>query len=43
LWILSRDKTLSAEVRKQLVDQARELGFATDKLIWVEQTRADTN
>jgi apolipoprotein D and lipocalin family protein len=43
LWILSRDKTLSAEVRKQLVDQARELGFATDKLIWVEQTRSDTN
>ena len=43
LWILARDKTLPAEVRKQLLDQARELGFATDKLIWVEQKRADTN
>ena len=43
LWILARDKTLPAEVREQLVSQARALGFATDKLIWVEQTRTDTN
>ena len=43
LWILARDKTLPAEVREQLVSQARTLGFATDKLIWVEQQRTDTN
>ena len=43
LWILARDKTLPAEVREQLLSQARALGFATDKLIWVEQKRADTN
>jgi len=43
LWILARDKTLPAEVREQLLSQARALGFATDKLIWVEQTRTDTN
>ena len=43
LWILARDKTLPAEVREQLVSQARALGFATDKLIWVKQTRTDTN
>ena len=43
LWILARDKTLPAEIRVQLVNQARALGFATDKLIWVEQTRNDTN
>lgn len=43
LWILARDKTLPAEVREQLVSQARTLGFATDKLIWVEQKRTDTN
>jgi apolipoprotein D and lipocalin family protein len=43
LWILSRDKTLPAEVREQLVSQAKALGFATDKLVWVEQKRADTN
>ena len=43
LWILARDKTLPTEVREQLLSQARALGFATDKLIWVGQKRADTN
>lgn len=43
LWILARDKTLPAEVRTQLVDQAKALGFATDKLIWVAQQRTDTH
>ena len=43
LWILARDRTLPAEVREQLVSQARAAGFATDKLIWVDQKRADTN
>lgn len=42
LWILARDKLLSAEVREQLLAQAKSFGFATDKLIWVEQQRADT-
>lgn len=42
LWILARDKTLPADVVEQLLAQARALGFATDKLIWVEQKRADT-
>lgn len=41
LWILARDKTLSADVRAQLVAQARALGFATEQLIWVDQTRSD--
>ncbi len=43
LWILARDKTLPAEVREQLVSQAKALGFATEKLIWVEQTRTESN
>ena len=43
LWILARDKTLPADIREQLVSQARALGFATDPLIWVEQKRTDTN
>ena len=43
LWILARDKTLPAEIREQLVRQARDLGFATDRLIWVGQQRDDTN
>ena len=41
LWILSRDKTLPADVRARLIDRASALGFATDKLIWVEQQRTD--
>lgn len=43
LWILARDKILPDEVRMQLVDQAKALGFATDKLIWVAQQRTDTH
>lgn len=41
LWILARDKTLPVEVREQLVGQAKALGFATDRLIWVEHNRND--
>lgn len=41
LWILARDKTLPAGVRDQLLAQAQALGFATDKLIWVEHGRTD--
>lgn len=37
LWILARDKTLPNDVREKLVSQAQALGFATEKLIWVEQ------
>ncbi|MBS1144172.1 MAG: lipocalin-like domain protein [Proteobacteria bacterium] len=39
LWILARERTLPADLRAQLVSQARAAGFATDKLIWVEQGR----
>jgi apolipoprotein D and lipocalin family protein len=39
LWILARDKTLDNEVKKALLTQAKTLGFATDKLIWVAQTQ----
>jgi len=41
LWILARDKTLSADVRERLLGEARALGFATEKLIWVEHGRSD--
>ena len=41
LWILSRDKTLPADIREELVSKARALGFATDKLIWVDHQRSD--
>lgn len=42
LWILARDKQLPADVKEQLVSQARALGFATDKLIWVDHQRTDS-
>jgi apolipoprotein D and lipocalin family protein len=41
LWILAREKQLPADVKEQLVSQARSLGFATDKLIWVDHQRTD--
>lgn len=37
LWILSRTPQLSFPVKAQLISQARKLGFATDKLIYVTQ------
>ena len=43
LWILARDRTLPADTRAQLLEEARALGFATDKLIWVDHKRADSN
>jgi len=39
LWILARDKQLPAAVRERLLNQAQQLGFAVQQLIWVEQTR----
>jgi apolipoprotein D and lipocalin family protein len=41
LWLLARDKQLPVDVKEQLVSQARALGFATDKLIWVDHQRTD--
>jgi apolipoprotein D and lipocalin family protein len=41
LWILARTKVLAPAIRDQLVAEAKKMGFATDKLIWVEHNRAD--
>ena len=41
VWILARDKQLSPAVREPLLAQAKALGIAVDKLIWVAQTRQD--
>jgi apolipoprotein D and lipocalin family protein len=41
LWILARTKTLTPVIRDQLVAQAKKMGFAIDKLIWVSHTRTD--
>lgn len=37
LWFLARDAAISDELRGRLVAEARALGFATDRLIWVPQ------
>ena len=39
MWILARDKQLKPEVRVQLLAQAKTLGLAVDKLIWVTHER----
>lgn len=41
VWILARDKQISAEVRAQLLEQARALDIDTRQLIWVSQSRSD--
>jgi apolipoprotein D and lipocalin family protein len=39
LWILARRPQLDPKTLAELVGRARELGFATDKLIYVGHTR----
>jgi apolipoprotein D and lipocalin family protein len=39
VWILSRSPQLQPEVRAQLLAQAKTLGLAVDRLIWVSHTR----
>lgn len=38
LWILSRTPQLAYPIKQHLIAQAKELGFATNKLIYVAQT-----
>ena len=39
VWILARDRQLSATLRQQLLDKAVQLRLPTEQLIWVSQTR----
>ncbi len=39
LWLLARTPTVSAELKDRFVAMARERGFDTSRLIWVEQTQ----
>jgi len=38
LWILARDKKFGGEALTKLIHEAKNLGFETDKLIFVEQS-----
>jgi apolipoprotein D and lipocalin family protein len=37
LWLLSRKKTIDPEVKARFIEQAKEIGFDTSKLIFVKQ------
>lgn len=39
LWLLSRTPTVSPELKKQFVEKSNQLGFSTEDLIWVNQSR----
>jgi apolipoprotein D and lipocalin family protein len=41
LWILSREKQLPEKILSDLIGKAKQWGFETEKLIFVEQDRAD--
>jgi apolipoprotein D and lipocalin family protein len=38
LWILARTPQLTYPIKQHLIAQAKELGFDTDKLIYVKQS-----
>lgn len=39
LWLLSREKTMPEEVKAAYLKKAKEVGYDTDKLIWVAQDK----
>jgi apolipoprotein D and lipocalin family protein len=42
-WILSRTPQLPYPIKQELISQAKALGFATDKLIYVDQSAEAVN
>ncbi|RNC66263.1 lipocalin [Proteiniphilum sp. X52] len=39
MWILSREKTIPEEIRKDYLRKAKEIGVKTEKLIWVKHDK----
>ncbi len=39
IWILSREKEIPADIRQRFLEKAKNLGYATDELIWVKHDR----
>ncbi|WP_345953095.1 lipocalin family protein [Mucilaginibacter sp. PAMB04168] len=37
LWLLSREKSMPDNIRKQYLDHAKALGYDVEKLIWTDQ------
>lgn len=41
LWILSREKSIPKEIKEQYLNIAKEIGYDTSRLIWVEHNKED--
>jgi apolipoprotein D and lipocalin family protein len=41
LWLLAREPVVGEDLRERFVDRARELGFDTSELIWVDQSAVE--
>ncbi len=39
LWILSREKTIPEEIKKQYLEKAKKLGFNINNLLWIEHNK----
>jgi apolipoprotein D and lipocalin family protein len=39
LWILSREKTIPAEIKSLYLEKAEKLGFKVSKLLWIEHDK----
>ncbi|MGS0827184.1 lipocalin family protein [Shewanella sp. 0m-8] len=42
LWFLSRSPVVSDALKQQFIDQAKQLGFATEQIIWVKQNKVES-
>jgi len=42
LWLLARTPTVDEALKARFVARAEALGFATDELVWVDQSRNET-
>jgi len=40
LWLLSREKTIPENIKQDYLNKAREIGYKTDELVWVEQDKS---
>lgn len=39
LWILSREKSIPAEIKEDYLQKAKDIGYKTEDLIWVEHNK----
>jgi apolipoprotein D and lipocalin family protein len=39
LWILSRDKTIPAEIKSSYLEKAEKLGYNVSNLLWIEHDK----